>query len=105
MSGLLGGYLVMEKGGLACEICAQKKDMGYFVQKQALEYLNPALMSFKTTEGPQFSLLEVRRLTRLFASYCQYHCDSRFEHKALAFLDSLLVCDVFESRTLQAKAI
>lgn len=105
MSDLPGGYLVIEKGGLVCEGCAQKKDTGFFIQKQTLEYLNPAFMAFKTTEGPQFSLLEVRRLTRLFASYCQYHCDSCFEHKALAFLDSLLVCDVFESRTLQAKVI
>jgi DNA repair protein RecO len=93
MSGLLGGYLVMEKGGLACESCAQKKDMGYFVQKQALEYLIPTQAFLTSLETPQMSLLEIRRLTRLFASYCQYHCDSRFEHKALAFLDSLLVSE------------
>jgi len=41
---------------------AHKKRYRIFIQKQTLEYLNPAFMAFKTTEGPQFSLLEVRRL-------------------------------------------
>lgn len=89
-SNLSGGYLVVEKGGLACERCAQKKDKGNFVQKQVLEYLNPVIISLYNKELSPFSSEEFRRLTRLFASYCQYHCDNHFEHKALAFLDSLL---------------
>jgi DNA repair protein RecO len=96
MSHLPGGYLVVEKGGLACERCAQKKGKENFIQKQAVEYLNPAPLSMYDKEARQFSLPEVRRLTHLFASYCQYHCDSRFEHKALAFLDSLLAVDAIE---------
>ena len=44
-----------------------------------------------------------RRLTHLFASYCQYHCDARFEHKALAFLDSLLTSDVSGVQTFSGR--
>jgi DNA repair protein RecO len=94
MSNLPGGYLVVEKGGLACERCAQKKDKGNYIQKQALEFLNPEGISLHNKELSPFSSEEFRRLTRLFASYCQYHCDNHFEHKALAFLDSLLAIDV-----------
>jgi DNA repair protein RecO len=96
MSRLPGGYLVIEKGGLACECCAQKKGKEYFIQKQAVEYILSAHLSLYNKETRHFSLQEIRRLTHLFASYCQYHCDSRLEHKALAFLDSLLVSDVFD---------
>jgi DNA repair protein RecO len=96
LSNLPGGYLVIEKGGFACECCAQKKDKGNFVQKKALEFLNPGGISLYNKELLPFSSEEFRRLTRLFASYCQYHCDNHFEHKALAFLDSLLAVDVFD---------
>jgi DNA repair protein RecO (recombination protein O) len=92
-----GGYLVHEKGGLVCEECTGKKCKDNFIQNQALEFLNPAQISLKPVEKPQMSLLEIRRLTHLLASYCQYHCDNHFEHKALAFLDSLLVCDMLSA--------
>jgi DNA repair protein RecO (recombination protein O) len=95
MSDLPGGYLIVEKGGLVCEGCAQEKGKGKFIQRQALEYLNPAQPSLKPADAPPMSLIETRRLTHLFALYCQYHCDNHFEHKALEFLDSLLAGDVF----------
>jgi DNA repair protein RecO (recombination protein O) len=103
MSDVNGGYLVIEKGGIACERCAQRKDTGYFIQKQAIEYLSSIGSLLHLKEAPRFSLLDVRRLTHLFASYCQYHCDARFEHKALAFLDSLLTIDVSGVQTFSGE--
>jgi DNA repair protein RecO (recombination protein O) len=85
-----GGYLVVEKGAVACESCTQNKNKEKFISKQVIEYLYPSDKPFINPEMQAFSSIEVRRLTRLFALYCQHHCDSRFEHKALAFLDSLL---------------
>jgi DNA repair protein RecO len=92
MAAFSGGYLVVEKGGVTCYNCSAYKKSENFVPRQALDFLDNGI-SLKNKEMQAFSHNETRRLTRLFASYCQYHCDKHFEHKALLFLDSLLAFD------------
>ena len=83
-------YIVVEKGGFACETCVGQKD-----RRNAIP---PALLAALTLsddcaleEGiAKLSPAEARRITRLLAAYGHYHGETKTEYKALEFLDTVL---------------
>jgi recombinational DNA repair protein (RecF pathway) len=89
-SAMAEAYLIVEKGGFACERCVGQKDLRNHVPPALL----PALTLFEdcslAEDIARLPAAQARRITRLLASYCHYHCDSASEHKALEFLHTLL---------------
>jgi DNA repair protein RecO (recombination protein O) len=84
-----GGYLVIEKGGFACEKCSTNKDQKNRIPEIVLRFCQSSEMRSIPLNQMELSDTEARRITRLFASYCQYHCHTCSDYKALDFLDSL----------------
>jgi DNA repair protein RecO (recombination protein O) len=83
-------YLLVDKGGFVCKNCAQGKDMRNMIPSSVLAGLT--LDGFGELLN-NITVIESRRITRLFASYCHYHCEKVLEHKALDFLDIVLAED------------
>jgi DNA repair protein RecO (recombination protein O) len=83
-------YLIIEKGGFACDHCAEVKDHRKAFPVTALEFFPGRNRGRSHASHPTISDAEQRRITRLIASYCQYHCDTKSDLKALTFLESLL---------------
>jgi DNA repair protein RecO (recombination protein O) len=82
--------LVVEKGGFTCNKCETQRDQRTVLPAMALQFLvSPAISPFPALQAG-ISPDDERRITRLLASYCQYHCDTCSDLKALAFLDALL---------------
>ena len=90
---LTGGtdiFLIVEKGGCACRQCAKSRDRETLLPAAVLALLAGCTIRTFPVHQPGLSALEERRITRLLASYCRYHCDTKAEMKALEFLDTLL---------------
>jgi|WetSurMetagenome_2_1015567.scaffolds.fasta_scaffold40387_2 DNA repair protein RecO (recombination protein O) len=83
-------YLLIEKGGFACDRCMDVKDHRKVFPIAALDFFSGRSREPSHDSHPVMSIAEERRITRLFASYCQYHCDTKSDLKALKFLESLL---------------
>jgi DNA repair protein RecO (recombination protein O) len=86
-------YLLIEKGGFACESCTGPKDRKNLFPATALQDLSSRAIGAFPENRPGLSPAEERRITRLLASYCQYHCDTCSDLKALGFLEALLFAD------------
>jgi DNA repair protein RecO len=82
-----GCCLMSADGRCCCMQCRTLQEMSAFIPPFVLsglfhgEFLPPA--------GP-ISLVEQRRITGLWADYCRYHCDNRYESKSLSFLYTIL---------------
>lgn len=93
--GMHGAFLRLESGGMACPACAQSGQAGAAGGKNG-SFLPPSVLrSLKNvcapdTEARGLPASEVRRVTRLFARYCQYHFHHASDFKSLVFLDSML---------------
>ncbi len=83
-------YLVVEKGGFACEQCAGAHDLRGRFPGEARRLFLSGNIGDATDTHPALSRTEERRITRLMASYCQYHCDTKSDFKALSFLETVL---------------
>jgi DNA repair protein RecO len=88
--GCESGFLVIEKGGFACEKCSTHKELKRCVPGAALLFCRESNAAGVSSTPPQLSNAQMRQITRLFASYCQHHGHGISEYKALDFLDSLL---------------
>ena len=85
--------LMIEKGGFVCEKCADLSGPRTLFPPEALGFLGAQNISEIPASVVNLSLADERRVTRLLASYCHYHCDTRSDFKALEFMDSLLFYD------------
>jgi DNA repair protein RecO (recombination protein O) len=85
-----GVCLAVEKGGFACEQCASFGERETVLPATVLRFLAAQPMSGLPSYPGSLSREDERRITRLLASYCHYHSDTRSDCKALEFLDSLL---------------
>ncbi|HAJ78817.1 MAG TPA: DNA repair protein RecO [Fibrobacteres bacterium] len=83
-------YLLIDKGGFVCKDCAQGKDVRNMIPSSVLAGLTLEVYGELLNN---ITVIESRRITRLFASYCHYHCEKVLEHKALDFLDIVLAED------------
>jgi DNA repair protein RecO (recombination protein O) len=92
-----GAFLRLESGGMACRTCGGGGSGAQAAAGTVKGSFLPALVlrSLKNVCAPdaeacRLPASEVRRITRLFARYCQYHFHHASDFKSLAFLDSIL---------------
>ncbi len=90
LSGVGFGFLVNERGGIVCENCISRQDHHTRIPETVLHFLQARDVSSIAECPDGLSCADVRRITRLLAAYCQYHCSACKPLKALDFLDSLL---------------
>lgn len=86
----VGVFLAIEKGGFTCGQCASVGGKGTILPAAVLRLLAAQSMSCLPSHPEGLSREDERRITRLLASFCHYHSDTRLDYKALEFLDSLL---------------
>jgi recombinational DNA repair protein (RecF pathway) len=83
-------YLVVEKGGFTCEECSRAGGLGTSFPGATRKLFASRTIDASYEHHPALSRTEEHRITRQIASYCQYHCDTRSELKALSFLETIL---------------
>lgn len=82
-------YLMINKGGLLCDLCYQEKEIGQNLPVVVLTYLTTG--SPKPEEITKFlNNSTIKRITHLLSDYCRYHFDVTHEYKSLLFLNELL---------------
>jgi len=83
-------YMVMEKGGFACETCVGQKDRRNMVPAGLLPALKFTDDCALEDAIAHLSATDARRITRLLAAYCHFHGETKTEYHALEFLDTVL---------------
>jgi DNA repair protein RecO (recombination protein O) len=93
--------LIIEQGGFACDRCSGARDHRKLVPASVLRELAAKDLMGKDVKRPGLSAFDERRITRLISSYCQYHCETQADFKALSFLETLLFSDHCPGNQLQ----
>lgn len=81
-------FLLMQKGGLACQACMDTDNDRFRIPGN----IRTCLMHGSPKPADLQHLLSSdikRRITRLLADYCRYHFETQKEYKALAFLEEM----------------
>jgi DNA repair protein RecO len=92
VEGADGAFLLLERGVATCSGCATaagESNSGSFLPTSVLR----SLKKNGNAAGDEACCLpssDVRRITLLFARYCQYHFHHVSDFKSLAFLDSIV---------------
>ena len=84
-----GGRLKTDAGGLICTRCEQPKGTAAFLPGAVVDFLG-CQIDVPVQPLRDFQRHELKRITRLLASYCRYHFDHRFECRSLDFVDEMI---------------
>jgi recombinational DNA repair protein (RecF pathway) len=87
-------FLIVEKGGFACDRCVCQKDIRNEVPPALAGMLTLSADNSLSEEITGMSAAQARSITRLLASYCRFHCETTSEYKALEFLDTLFTEEI-----------
>jgi len=80
-----GGALTNAKGGVTCRHCRPVRSPVLDLPDEVAQ-----LLRGECVDRPgSMPAAEVRRITRMLAGYCAFHCDITPEFKALDFLDDV----------------
>jgi DNA repair protein RecO (recombination protein O) len=84
-----GGILKSDLGGLICSGCEAPRPGHAFLPVSVLNYLNEKKPD---AENPADALssADMKKITRLLASYCRYHFEAKTEYRSLAFVDEMI---------------
>jgi DNA repair protein RecO (recombination protein O) len=84
-----GGRLKTDMGGLVCTRCEPPKGVAAFLPGAVIDFLG-CQSEVPAQALQRFQKPELKRITRLLASYCRYHFDHRFDCRSLEFVDEMI---------------